>query len=1068
MATGGEEGISVLHVDDEPGFADLAAQFLERADDRFGVETAASASEGLEYLAEHDVDCIVSDYDIPGQNGIELLETVREEYPDLPFILFTGKGSEEVASEAISMDVTDYLQKETGTEQYKLLANRILNAVDQVRADRRAKKHHRINTVVRRINEALARATTRRDIDEAVCRIISETEPYRFAWIGEHDPETRIVKPREAAGIGDDYLDTIEITTNESPTGRGPTGRAVRNRELVVMQNIPENPQYEPWREQAIERGYRSSAAVPFVFDDTLYGVLNVYADRTHAFDDHERRLLSSLGETIAHAFHRIELQRQYTDQYRTLFEDAPVMVVFTRAEGDEPIIEDCNQAFANRLGYTREELRNTPLAEYYTDESAEELLGNDGYRRALAGDFVREQRTLVTRDDDEVLTILSASPRQNRDGEIVGTHALFLDITDQRQVTELRQIRDRMEFALEATDSIIYEIDIETGQETRHGSVEQLYGLPSDHVPTKAEFYEAAVHPEDRSRLEDALRAVEREGDGRDVEFRTHPENGPVRWIRTRAYLEDTEGSDSQSLVGLDTDITDHVDRTRELERTNALLSTLFDTLPQGVLAEDESREVLAINQRMFDLFEMPGVPEDVVGADCELLAENVNEMFVEPEKFVDRINGLVSERDAVDNEELTLTDGRTFERSYRPIELPDGDGSLWVYADVTERTEYQRRIQQLQVRTQNLIERRGETGIATKAVEIADEALGFSLSGIHLVDDDRERLEPVAVTDAIRVHLGGEPVYERTDPSRQIDSYNWSVFERGEPVVIQDTQDHEGISFEDTPSRSGVIHPLGDHGLLITSSPEPYGFDENDVHLVEILATIVTTVLDRAEREAELRDQKHRLEEKTERLDQFASVVSHDLRNPLNVAEGNLELARKKCDSEYLDEVAWAHERMRTLTDELLTLAREGKDVTAHEPIDLATLVENCWENVATADATLVVDVDRTARGDQSRLKQLFENLYRNAIEHGGEDVTVTVGGLDDGFYIEDDGSGIPEDDFDDVFEVGYSSTEAGTGLGLAIVEEIIEVHDWEITIVEGSECGARFEITGVEFLA
>ena len=128
--------ITVLHVDDDPEFATTAALFLERHDDRFDVETVTSASAALDRLAagDLDLDCIVSDYEMPGMNGIELLEAVRERHPSLPFILYTGRGSEEIASDAISAGVTDYLHKETGTSQYTLLANRVTNAVEQYRS----------------------------------------------------------------------------------------------------------------------------------------------------------------------------------------------------------------------------------------------------------------------------------------------------------------------------------------------------------------------------------------------------------------------------------------------------------------------------------------------------------------------------------------------------------------------------------------------------------------------------------------------------------------------------------------------------------------------------------------------------------------------------------------------------------------------------------------------------------------------------------------------------------------------------------------------------------------------
>lgn len=128
--------IHVLHVDDEPSFGDLVVEFLERESDRIEVVSTTSAADRLEHL-ENDkrgIDCIVSDYEMPGKDGIEFLEAVRNRHSDLPFILFTGKGSEDIASEAISAGATDYLQKRGGTEQYELLANRIQNAVERYRS----------------------------------------------------------------------------------------------------------------------------------------------------------------------------------------------------------------------------------------------------------------------------------------------------------------------------------------------------------------------------------------------------------------------------------------------------------------------------------------------------------------------------------------------------------------------------------------------------------------------------------------------------------------------------------------------------------------------------------------------------------------------------------------------------------------------------------------------------------------------------------------------------------------------------------------------------------------------
>ena len=143
------ESIRILYADDEPEFAEMAATFLEREDDRFDVEIVTSGTEGSERLADEEFDCVISDYDMPGQNGIEFLETVREDHADLPFVLYTGKGSEEVASDAISAGVTDYLQKTGNADQYALLANRVLNAVAAYRSRRIAtERTRRLETLI--------------------------------------------------------------------------------------------------------------------------------------------------------------------------------------------------------------------------------------------------------------------------------------------------------------------------------------------------------------------------------------------------------------------------------------------------------------------------------------------------------------------------------------------------------------------------------------------------------------------------------------------------------------------------------------------------------------------------------------------------------------------------------------------------------------------------------------------------------------------------------------------------------------------------------------------------------
>jgi PAS domain S-box-containing protein len=211
-----------------------------------------------------------------------------------------------------------------------------------------------------------------------------------------------------------------------------------------------------------------------------------------------------------------------------------------------------------------------------------------------------------------------------------------------------------------------------------------------------------------------------------------------------------------------------------------------------------------------------------------------------------------------------------------------------------------------------------------------------------------------------------------------------------------------------------------------------------------------------------SERHEYERTLERQNERLERFASVVSHDLRSPLEVAQGRVELAREECDSEHLEAAEEAHERIGHLVEDLLVLARRGESVGDGEPVEVAEAVQQCARTVGIDGDRLRVDSDLTVRADRSRFRQLLENLLRNSVEHGGETVTITVGDSEGGFYVEDDGPGIPPEERDRVFDAGYSTNPEGTGFGLSIVGDVAEAHGWNVTVTEGRSGGARFEIT------
>ncbi|MDQ2071820.1 sensor histidine kinase [Haloarcula sp. NS06] len=243
----------------------------------------------------------------------------------------------------------------------------------------------------------------------------------------------------------------------------------------------------------------------------------------------------------------------------------------------------------------------------------------------------------------------------------------------------------------------------------------------------------------------------------------------------------------------------------------------------------------------------------------------------------------------------------------------------------------------------------------------------------------------------------------------------------------------------------------------------------------------------------------ERHRLhreaiEQRNERLDEFAAVVAHDLRNPLNVASGQVELERMDRDSKHLKAAATAMDRMETLIDRTLTLARSGHVISETETVALGELVDSCWEAVPTMGATLENEVTAVIDADPDRLRHLFENLFRNAVEHGSTgsqtgsddsveygstggqspsadtldrgsaDLTIRVGEMPEGFYVADNGSGIPSEKRDAILDDGYTTTDGEGGLGLAIVQRIVEAHGWEIDVTESDGGGTRFEITNV----
>ena len=913
------DAIRVLHVDDDADLAELAAVYLERESDRLDIETVTDTTEALDRVTDGGLDCVVSDYDMPDRNGIEFLEAVRETRPDLPFILYTGKGSEEVASDAIASGVTDYLQKESGTGQYAVLANRITNAVEQYRTGRRAAELDRIRTLTREINQAIVRADSRTAVETRVCEIISGSDPYLFAWIGEVDPDTNRVVPRKSAGAGRGYLDGITVTTDESPTGRGPAGTAVRERRVAVSQDVAEDSDFDPWQSAATERGFRSVAALPLEYHDTLYGVLAVYADRPDAFDATERDLLAELGADIAHVVHSFEVraslraERDFIEQALDSLNDVFYVI---NADGT---LRRWNDHLLETTGYTDEEMAGMQATELVPEAERERIIEAMGETIATGDGSV--ESVVMTADGDRVPYEFVGSSLTDRNGNVVGLIGIGRDLTERkRRERRLERLADNL-------PGMVYRCTNERGWpiEDLRGEVTELTGYRPSELAGEPRLYgDRVIHPEDREAVWESVQEAVESGEPFQVTYRIRTKDGETKWVWERGRGTYSADGDVEALEGFVTDVT-------RRERHKRVIDALHETAQAVMRAETAERAAEITIDTVQDILDMPA-------------------------------------------------------------------------------------------------------------------------SAIHLYDEADDELVPVAWTELVAEMVGDPPTFAVGE------GLAGRAFETGRTLSYDDLSTVPERFNSETPVRSEILLPLDDHGVLLIGSTEVDAFDDVDVSLAETVAAHTATALDRIEREREL-------ERQNEQLDEFASIVSHDLRNPLSAAEGYLDLYRAEGADEHLDAVARAHDRIGALIDDLLELAREGAEATDFEPVELSGLVEACWENVDTAGATLDVDVESEIRCDRSRVAQLLENLIRNAVEHGGDRVTVTVGDSDAGFYVADDGPGIPGAERARVFESGYSTREDGTGFGLSIVREIAHAHGCDVRVTPSEAGGARFEISGFD---
>jgi PAS domain S-box-containing protein len=508
--------IRILHVEDEPGFAHLTATLLESENERFDVTTATDVADGLECLREAEFDCIVSDYDLPRENGLTFLESVRAEYPDVPFILYTGRGSEEIASEAISAGVTDYIQKESGSDQYTVLANRISNTVEQFEAKRRTELSRRAMDTT---NEGLSLVEPD--------GVFSYVNP-AFADLFEYEPEalvgehwTVLYHNEAAERLENDIIPAVI----EHGYWSGETVRLTRSGERLVTDH----------RLSHTAEGVIVCTAQDITPERTTPG------GQPLGFE-----LLADALE--GHAFYTLD---------------------------HEGYITRWNTGAQRLTGYSAPEVIGEHVGTFFTEADRERGLPSEMVETAKAEGEATDAGRRIRKDGSRVKTVDTVSASYDAAGTIRGFVVMVRDASRDPITEELERKTSYLDAVMEYTTRPLFMKDTSGEYLLANRACEMLFDLPEGGVVGRTDY---DLHPEpvadevwanDRRVLEteEVVEVEERVVvDGEERVFLSS--KGPV-------YLDEASNG-PDAVFGMTTDITERTEHQRELEETNAHLEEL------------------------------------------------------------------------------------------------------------------------------------------------------------------------------------------------------------------------------------------------------------------------------------------------------------------------------------------------------------------------------------------------------------------------------------------------------------------------------------------------------------
>ncbi|MBI4979375.1 MAG: PAS domain S-box protein [Spirochaetes bacterium] len=435
-----EREIVILHLEDDAMDMELVRATLDASTLRFNIICVRTRAEYIHALRQGCFDIILADYKIPGYDGMSALRLALECCPDVPFIFVSGVIGEDAAIDALTKGATDYVLKQKLIRLVPAL-HRALQEADDRRERRRAEKaQQRLNRELRAIsecNESLVRAENEQCLLGDICKIINEKAGYIFVWVGyAEDDALKTIRPVAWAGTENGYLATARITWDDTERGRGPSGSAIRNGTSVSIQDFAIDPLAVPWRQDALQRGFRSSIALPLKKEKgKTFGVLNIYSTEPHSFTVEETRLLEELAGDLAYGITtlRTRIERKHAlekaSQLAAIVQSSEDAIIGKTLDG---VITSWNKGAEKIYGYSEQEVLGKSIdilmpPEFKNDRAV--IL-----KKIRKGEYIEYSDVVRRRKDGcEVHVSLMVSPVRDTAGRIVSASAIGRDITERR-----------------------------------------------------------------------------------------------------------------------------------------------------------------------------------------------------------------------------------------------------------------------------------------------------------------------------------------------------------------------------------------------------------------------------------------------------------------------------------------------------------------------------------------------------------------------------------------------------------------------------------------------------------